>query len=128
MLALAHHRCFAEWHRVRAVRHLGAAESIQSVGLAEKDRVGVPNRLDQKSLGIVGIGRHYDLDPGCLHELRLHRVRVELGAADATTERGADRHLAVVSAARALAVFAQLWADLVESLSRETEELDLRHR
>jgi hypothetical protein len=52
---------------------------------------------------------------------------VELRAADAAAERRADRDLAVVAAARALPVLAELRPDLVEGLSRDTEELDLRH-
>src|SRR6478736_10146910 len=53
---------------------------------------------------------------------------MELGAADAAAERGADRDLAVVAAARALAELPELRPDLVEALSREAQELDLGHR
>src|SRR5712664_4222069 len=52
---------------------------------------------------------------------------MELRAADPSSERGSDRHLAVVAPARALAVLAELRTDLVETLGAEAEKLYLRH-
>ena len=50
---------------------------------------------------------------------------MKLGAADPTTERSPNRHLAVVSAARTRAVPRQLRPDLMEGLRREAEKLNL---
>src|SRR5947209_5972298 len=53
---------------------------------------------------------------------------MELWAADPTSERGPDRDLAVVSAARTLTVLSELRTDLVEPLGAEAEKLYLGHR
>src|SRR6266849_9709136 len=53
---------------------------------------------------------------------------MELRAADPTPERGSDRDLGVVPPTRALAVFSELGADLMEPLGAEAQKLYLRHR
>src|SRR2546430_6437451 len=53
---------------------------------------------------------------------------MELGAADAAAERCPDGDLAVVAAARALAVLGELRPDLMKPLRGETKELDLGDR
>src|SRR6202011_2971349 len=70
---------------------------------------------------------HHHLDARGLDELGLDRVGVELRAADAAAEGRADGDLAVVATAGSLPVLAELWADLVEGLRSEAEELDLGH-
>src|SRR6202165_4304515 len=125
---LAGDRCLSKRHGVSAIRHLGPTGSIKPIWLAEENRVGVADRLDQQAFRVERVGRHHDLDPGRLYELRLHCVGMELGAADTFSERSSDRDLAVIPPARALAVLPKLWTDLVERLGAEAEELYLRAR
>ena len=62
-LALAHDVRLAEGNGVGLLGHL-ALEAVQVLVLAEDHRVVVADRLDQQALGVVGVARAHDLQPG----------------------------------------------------------------
>src|SRR5262249_25565020 len=102
--------------------------AVQPLRLEEQDWIRVADSLQKHSFRVVGCCRTDDLDARCLYELRLDGVGVEFGGFHATAERSPDRHLGVVAAATPKAVAAELRTDLVKSLMREAQKLDLRNR
>src|SRR6267142_1566550 len=123
-------RYLAPW--MRAPRHsrlVGFAVEwpvVDTLGLEEHNRVVIFDRADQQSLGIIGIGRHHNLDPADVRKDRLRALRVSLPAPDATAtgRTNSDRRRKLTC--RPVPQSGKLADDLVESRVDVVSELDLR--
>ena len=85
-------------------------------------------RLDQQALGVIGVGRHHDLQAGHHGEQRMQGLAVLRAAAQARADRGADHHRGLGLAAEHVAELGGLVVDLVEADADEVDEHDLGHR
>ena len=67
--AVAHHVRFRKRDGIGFLRHVGLG-GVEILVLAEDHRIVVADRLDEQSLGVVGIGGTDDLEPGNMGEER----------------------------------------------------------
>ena len=108
-----------------ARRHLAALGPVDELRLEDDDRVRVADRRREQPLRIRGRRRDGDLDPGRVHVVRLGRVVVQLGRADAAAVGHPDRDRERHRPARSPAVAADMIDQLVEARVRERVVLHL---
>src|SRR5207248_1334749 len=94
----------AERNHVLAFGYLSPRRAVDELRLEDDHRVRIADRRSQQALRIAGCRRDRDLDAGRVHVVRLRRIVVELGRADAAAVRHPDRDRKLDRAARAPAV------------------------
>ena len=88
---------------------------IEILVLAEDHRVVVADRLDEQSLGVVGVGRTDDLEARNMGEDRRQHLRMLRGGAKAGAHHGANDDRRLGLAAEHVAELGRLIENLVET-------------
>ena len=90
--------------------------------LEEDHRIVVADRLDQETLGLIGVGRQHHLQPRDVGEHRVEALAVLRGGAEAGAVHGADHQRGHRLAAEHVAELGRLVEDLVEADPHEVDE------
>ena len=96
--------------------------------LAEDHRIVVADRLDQQALGVIGVRRADDLQPGNMGEERGQHLRMLGRGAEAGADHGADDHRRLGLAAEHVFELGGLVEDLVEADAHEVDEHEFGDR
>ena len=128
IVALACDPRAAERHHVLAARNVLLRRPVVELRLEHDDGVRIADRRREQALGVGRRRRYRDLHAGRVHVVRLRRVVVELGRADATAVGHADRQRERHRASRPPAVAADVVDELIESRVAERVVLHLHDR
>ena len=114
VVAVAHDVGLAERDRIGLVRHLGA-QIVHQLVFAEDHRVVVADRLDQQTLGVIGIRRHDAFETGDGGENPVGALRVLRRGTAPGADHRADDERRLCLAAEHVAELGGLVEDLVKA-------------
>src|SRR5579883_1073943 len=133
--AFAAHGSFAEFERVRLLRHLFFIafegqkwESGQQFVPENYHRIWIAQRGDRKSLRVEGGGWNHDFEAWRMGEKPVEHLRMLPGVAVTAADRGQDRHRHGELSARHVVVFGHVVVHLVEASSEKVDEHQRDHR